>query len=1172
MKIECLELLNLNSLKGLHKIDFAGGLLGDAGLFAVTGPTGAGKTTVFDGVCLALYGQTPRLLIKDSKDRKTRREEIVTRNCVEAMSECTFTVSGTRYRSRFEVHRARMSLERDFVEGTMVLSRENPEGGYTIIEDKLSSVLKRVEDITGLSFERFTRSIMLAQGEFDAFLTIPSSERAELLEKLTGTSVYSRLSAAAFRRFGAERDKLERLTAAQDGLNLLTTEERSALENTIRSNAESMVLIDEGIAVLRGYLDLYASREEQQKERESLQAREDVLASREKEMDQKAARLADAARAEELRPGLERLEIYRKRTETLENDLRRTEEDLSVLSADIETTNDDIAAQTADLTGAEQKDRENSKRASEAEVLEGDAERLKTLINKNRESVNRLEEQSEDVRNRIRVLTLELDEDRRSVQEYEDWVSEYPKGSELLANWPLITSRLEHLHQLKEAIGQAETDSEALEAELSLCSGEQKSLNDREQRLAHRLIQLKERLKAVNEAMENGLRAEKRLSVLESRMDLIRQLGLLEDQHRSAREKVTEIEQALNDLNGKIKTITSAVTEPETVAILGRALRRELRRGKPCPVCGSREHPQTDQGELDFHPPGDSTTTVELVGQLEELTRLETEHSVLVSRLDGARSEEAAALERLNELTGRDKDGVGDPLELQKDYDQAKKSVSAIDGLRSERSLLETELEKQTEDLDAVQKEAAALVARIQAAGIRLEETEKRRKKDEADCREAAEFLAPWGPADTLAVAYSRGRILEDAARKAAELAAGREKEILVLQEKNSSLAGSIAEKTEETSEAETRAKAVLLRIEELTGGVTAEDFRRASRAALERIRSGLQELHKRASGMEGRQKALVQQHEELHAALGKARSEFSEQEAAIIRDAATGGFSSLAAVNESLLGPDERGVIAADLEAYRGELHTHKGQLSALEKRMSQTETRLSAAPPREDISESLSAETARRDELLTENGAARERLGRDEEIRRKYDALAEEITTQKSHYEVWNLMNSLIGSKDGRVFQRFAQSVTLDRLLERANAHLARLAPRYVLGRRDEENLSLEITDTWQGSVQRPVTTLSGGETFVVSLALALGLSGLVSKRLAIETLFLDEGFGTLDADSLETVLSVLETFRAQGKQIGIISHVEALKERIPAKIEVVPLGNGHSKIVVPGMGSGE
>ena len=210
------------------------------------------------------------------------------------------------------------------------------------------------------------------------------------------------------------------------------------------------------------------------------------------------------------------------------------------------------------------------------------------------------------------------------------------------------------------------------------------------------------------------------------------------------------------------------------------------------------------------------------------------------------------------------------------------------------------------------------------------------------------------------------------------------------------------------------------------------------------------------------------------------------------------------------------------------------------------------------------IAALEAERTQQAEQLGAHRARLTDDAQRRTGQQALLAQIAEQEKDSELWQRLNALIGSKEGDKFRKFAQGLTLDHLLHLANQHLARLHGRYLLQRKSTGELELDIVDSWQGDVARDTRTLSGGESFLVSLSLALALSDLVSHKTSIDSLFLDEGFGTLDGDTLETALAALDSLNASGKMIGIISHVEALKERIPVQIHVDKAGGvGHSKL---------
>lgn len=165
----------------------------------------------------------------------------------------------------------------------------------------------------------------------------------------------------------------------------------------------------------------------------------------------------------------------------------------------------------------------------------------------------------------------------------------------------------------------------------------------------------------------------------------------------------------------------------------------------------------------------------------------------------------------------------------------------------------------------------------------------------------------------------------------------------------------------------------------------------------------------------------------------------------------------------------------------------------------------------------------------------------------------------------EDWRKLRELIGSADGKKFRAFAQSLSLSALVGKANRHLSKLAPRYEIEVDQKESLALQVKDLNEAGAIRPVASLSGGEKFLASLSMALGLSDLASKNISIETLFIDEGFGTLDAEYLEEAINVLESLKHQSKTVGVISHVELLKERISTQVMVRSKPGGASSLVV-------
>ncbi|MDR1394880.1 MAG: hypothetical protein LBK52_01750, partial [Deltaproteobacteria bacterium] len=205
---------------------------------------------------------------------------------------------------------------------------------------------------------------------------------------------------------------------------------------------------------------------------------------------------------------------------------------------------------------------------------------------------------------------------------------------------------------------------------------------------------------------------------------------------------------------------------------------------------------------------------------------------------------------------------------------------------------------------------------------------------------------------------------------------------------------------------------------------------------------------------------------------------------------------------------------------------------------------------------------------DIRRQMGALEQRLADDQTVRTQAAGKLAEMDTQRQVCLKWEKLNGLIGSAEGTKYRNFAQSLTFEVLIRSANIQLQKMYPRYLLGQDPQAALEFNVTDNLQAGLQRSTKNLSGGESFLVSLALALGLSAMSGGNVRISSLFLDEGFGTLDDESLDMALSALSDLpQAEGKTIGLISHVSALKERISTQITVTPLTGGRSQIFGPG-----
>ncbi|MCX8016818.1 MAG: hypothetical protein N2690_02770, partial [Rhodocyclaceae bacterium] len=320
---------------------------------------------------------------------------------------------------------------------------------------------------------------------------------------------------------------------------------------------------------------------------------------------------------------------------------------------------------------------------------------------------------------------------------------------------------------------------------------------------------------------------------------------------------------------------------------------------------------------------------------------------------------------------------------------------------------------------------------------------------------------------------------------------------------------------------------------------------------------------------------ALAGQRQQLEADLACQRANAEASAAAWRAALAASPFADLAAWQAACLDEAERQALRQRAESRAQAWQQAEAVLAASRAALAQCEQQapraadgaVLAVPPLAELEAELARLEAQARGYSEAQGARRALLARDDAARQAQQDLLAAIARERADGDLWQQLDSLIGSARGDKFRKFAQSLTLDQLLVLANRHLGRLHGRYQLRRKAGGELELEIVDTWQADAARDTRTLSGGESFLVSLALALALSDLVSHKTSIDSLFLDEGFGTLDPETLEIALDALDSLNAGGKMIGIISHVEALKARIPVQIRIEKGKGGHATLTVCG-----
>jgi exonuclease SbcC len=1261
---------NLASLAGDFSVDFEQEPLASTGLFAISGPTGAGKSTLLDALCLALYDATPRLLrvagrsfLTDVGSETISAQDprtLLRRGTAEGFAEVDFVGNdGASYRARWSVRRSRTKAEGALQPTTMTLNllpALQPLGGTK------TEVKAEIEKRIGLSFEQFTRAVLLAQNEFAAFLKSEDNERGELLETLTGSTVYSEISMRAFERAKLEQAALQKLNLRLADQKPLGGEQRGELETQNTVASEALQALEHRKAELEQEL-----RWHQQAERlkqEELAAHQASLAAQ-ADLEAAAPRRSTLALIDAVQPARQ-----------LAEDIRRIEADLVHTQAAIAASTQAVgqAALALEQAGAalahaavgvresEAAQRSAAPQLDQAKALDA---RIEAMLPAYRQAAAACEKaEHADAAAKVALQARQDEHGKLSLSQEAGiaWLQQHKQWKTLAQSW-------ERWDVLFVQAGQEAAKAEKLGAALARVQRNAKAHRDDEADASAKLAVANAVLQTLDLQRQQATRelaafsAEKLQASrgkLEQRRDLLagaekiwielasrqQRSGQIEAQSAQLRQATANAETQLAAAQQDGIAVTAALSQAERSLKLAEAacaasvesLRETLEDDMPCPVCGAHEHPyrhndgglQAMLGELqsevtrcrrqmegNFKLQAEQRATMQ--ANLEQLNVLATENRSVRQALERASAAWsahalAAASQPLPPEQERADWFVAQLSETQASLHAVEQQERALHAARTKRDQAQA-------GYDAAAAEHARLQGVASAAQTALALSNTEHKSLEEQRIEVALTLS--GLLSDLDAAFSGGDIPSEdwkddwktGPARFHEARRAESKQWLAQRaaydERAASLAAFEAElKTMNETLARTGQDALNARNAFATldaalkenqqqrmaiwGGKEAREVENALLAAVDSARALLvnrQDAAQQAAQNKTRlDEALAQATARLaalQAAAAAAAIRLSDWLAAFQRRQPDAGLHDLPQLQALLARPTDE--VDAERAALNAIARAADNAATVLqERRRQQEQHQLSAPPPRVAAAGDSAPEAdpaaaeapiamlaAALNALLAERKIAHDHatalqltLAQDDAKRKQSQAMLAEIERQEAVEQRWSRMNDLIGSADGKKFRNYAQQFTLDVLLGYANAHLGHLARRYQLERIHNPaspSLALLVRDQDMGGEMRSVHSLSGGESFLVSLALALGLASLSSNRVRVESLFIDEGFGSLDAETLRVAMDALDGLQAMGRKVGVITHVQEMTERISTKILVQPSAGGKSVITV-------
>ena len=1214
MKILKIELQNINSLKSEKPfvIDFEDEQFKDVGLYAITGSTGAGKTTILDAITIALYHNVPRF-----NGAKGTLIDVVSYGATKAFSRITFENEGVIYEASWGIRLA-SSTGKKLQNPQEEVSLKNLSNGI-ILADQKRVLITEVARVTQLDYDQFLRSVMLAQGEFASFLTAKGPQKGRLLEQITGEQVYKKIGQGILDRKSNEERILKEIQSKINSDDILSEERKTALTTKDKELNAKIIAAEKEITKFNLIVIWYEKFQELTKDSESLNTRFEKLAAY-IEVHRAEIELLDLnEKAEPFKELIQNFNRNEKSSIEKSNQLNELEAQLILLKPEIERL---TALSKKQATELETADKEFSSWLPKLELITTLDNQFKNE-SENKQKTNQklvdLNQQIEVSKADQKKLIATLKQTEASLKIDEAFVIKNKFLKEVDSEISSWASDLTIIKGHKETL---KLDSEFVISKKKEVEETTSNLKNQQELLAKKVVDLKVIEKEITTVLE-ALSKNKLTDLITQKDSLVKEeskwiqfknfaeravklengkSGLIENQKvftteiKSITEKI-KIQKESIEQQEKLVIADTKILELEKSVLKYEADRKNLINGEACGLCGSTEHPfmehlkttDVSKAELDLQLSKEKLqrfidSKIELDKKAVELnTKNENLNIQLNSIIEELKTIQASVKQlELNSV-------LTDISQIEEQLKSIKEKIIIVDETlkttqksQAKKDTLSNSVELHQKEESQIKTIIATLHEKHKNSNTAIETKNESIINLTKICSdleiELKEKLAKFNyeiplVSKTNVFIQELKDVITNFNQKEKNLEALKAN-ITVIHTKNDNIKKQLETYLKTHRDYSKTISDSTIKLEELK---TKRIEILPIKISVEAKRESLQVLYKQLTekvefSKKGLQKLLDSKTEKdtLKVNNIKEQKDLSEELIDLNSDLESkikkSAFESKQAIEKALLSQDDK----LKYTKYKEIIKKGKLELNTLKEKNEKAISVLNASKNFEtleaDCKLNLINFNSQKDALSAEKGEVKEAFRKDKEIKDRNKEVYKKIDEQDAICTIWRTLFKIIGnSKDA--FNVYVQRLTLKHLLDLANVHLYKLNKRYSLKMEDtykpKEELNFNLIDHYQTDQARLVDTSSGGEKFIISLALALGLSDLASKNVKIDSLFIDEGFGTLDINTLETVISTLETLQSQGKMIGIISHVENLKERIPTQIQITKKSNGVSVV---------